>query len=106
MNQQEVNLKAAKLLGYATIRHDKSESCSIKIVNNTTRLFNVFTNPADCLAVVKMLGERFNTDIISVYESDTFVGFSVWGKKTHSRPYDNYEEAVVTAVMEVSDVDV
>jgi len=58
MDNQQINVKAAKLLGNLVMEHDKCESCSIAIHNNTTRLFNVFTNPQDLIDMVKFLGER------------------------------------------------
>jgi len=59
MNKEQrlkANIAAAELLGYEYITHKlDSGDVSIKLHCNSTRLFNIFTNPADFRAAVKKL---------------------------------------------------
>jgi len=100
----KANSAAAELLGHEYIIHDKlaSGAVSIKLHSNKTRLFNLFENPADCLAVVKKLGELYQ---VSFY----FIRNEGWGAVDYyDSPmfddiYSTLEEAVGAAVMEVGD---
>jgi len=100
----ECNIAAAELLGYEYIVHDKlaSGSISIRIHSNTTRLFNLFTNPADCLAVVKKFG-CIPIHIASFV--DSINGLTRWFWDDHedgsSIHYETYEEAVGAACLEI-----
>lgn len=57
MTKIEMNIAAAKFLGYDYIVHDKLISISIRLPGDRTRLFNIFNTPADVTAAIKALGE-------------------------------------------------
>jgi len=103
----KVNIAAVELLGYERIVHVKlsSGAVSIKICGNRTRLFNLFTNPADCQAVVKKLGVEKHVGFIPDMNGTwCVVAESTDGKKTvgRVRMYDKtYEEAVGAACLEI-----
>jgi len=98
------NIAAAELLGYEYITHNKLDSgaVSIKLHCNRTRLFNIFTSPADCLAVVKKLGEAY-------YSIAPYNATGKWcvmdeeaGKRlVETCTYETYEAAVGAACLEI-----
>jgi hypothetical protein len=70
----------------------------------TPNLHDIFSlrNPADCLAVVKMLGEKYGISIIRYTGQD---GPDCWYWDAGERggnPRNTYEDAVADAVLEVS----
>jgi len=90
MNHQLVNIMSAELLGHKTFKHDKCESCSVS-TPNSTKLFNIFTNPTDCLDVVKVLGQKHKIYIAPLKQQ--------WFASHMDGEFDTYEEAVGAAVL-------
>jgi len=96
------NIAAVELLGHEYIIHDKlsSGAVSIKLPSGKTRLFNLFENPTDCLAVVKKFGELYQ---VSFY----FIRNEGWGAVDYyDSPmfddiYSTLEEAVGAACLEI-----
>jgi len=109
----ECNIAAAELLGYEYLFHDKLAcgSISIRVHSNTTRLFNLFTKPADCLAVVEKLGEKYivGLDYYKFSEDDVATTLEDgWGWAENHGDYGRYEtgfktyeEAVGAACLEI-----
>jgi len=102
----ERNIAAAELLGHEYIIHDKlaSGAVSIKLHSNKTRLFNLFENPADCMAVVKKLGTEYGADIVSEDGLWNREGTASTAQKAMSmdvEPFETYEEAVGAACLEI-----
>jgi len=107
MNKEQslkANIAAAKMLGHSITLGDRGEAIFIPIkllgVDTTTE-FDIFTNPADCLAVVKKL--------LSVYVHT--IQYNVLDERYYYEDsrgsasgcaYETYEEAVAAAVMEVT----
>jgi len=106
MNKQKVNLKAARLLG------DKARACPFckgvtkdcAVCKGTGRSCNLFSNPADCLAVVKMLGDKHDMSLCPSEDGKwCYLETAVLTREDWE--FDSYESALAAAVMEVSDVD-
>jgi len=113
MNKREANIKAAKMLGFKIdvrrIYDDESEydyRVGIEVGDGFCRDFCVFTYPADCLAVVKALGEH-GINVRPIYNSNNkmfgWSHYDVFNDFDCERTQDTLEEAVAAAVMEVSD---
>jgi len=110
MNEQlklKANMAAAKMLGLSYITHAEISSLSIELTGNRRReeLFNIFTNPADCLDVIRRLGDEHGTWLQPDRDG------SGWGwtghKASRYKPFgvagfDTYEEALAAAVMKVT----
>jgi len=100
------NLAAAEFLGQSITLCDNGDVIFIPIkllgVDTTTE-FNIFTNPADCLAVVKKLGEQC-VDILNV-ANDKFemTGWQFYDceNEIEGTKYDTYEEAVSAACLDI-----
>ena len=120
MNDEEklkVNMAAAKLLNLechvgeseidaVTNRHGFTEAAQSVIIGGIAahgdydwREFDIFNNLADCLAVVKKLGERQ----VSIRASDGGNSWAYYDEHEHSWSvgYHTYEEAVAATVLEV-----
>jgi len=97
--KQEANIAAATLLGYEFIKHDglASGAVSIKVHGNTTRLFNLFNNPTDCLAVVKKFPMYMIYITPSRYNTWSFQDVAGEGLE-----WDTYEEAVADACLVIA----
>jgi len=102
----KANMAAARLIGYASPHHD-GESVFVHATDaekddSGLCLFDIFSNPADCLSVVKMLGET-----AALYPFHDYGGWHIvneYGEaqlKNSGHPR-TYEEAVAAAVLEVS----
>jgi len=69
MDKLQTNMNAAKLLSLKFAHQDKdvvlysNDGKALRFGN--TVAFNIFTNPADCLAVVKMLSLKYDINIYS-----------------------------------------
>ena len=90
-------VKAAELLGLEYRIHDLSIALSVRLFNTEKwRGFNIFDSSADCLSIVKKLGEH----LISIMPIN---GGSQWyhDGTTEKRHYDTYEEAVAAALLEL-----
>ena len=103
-HRQKANIAAAKLLGLDVV--DDMEIISdhacvpLRLDNEAYGFFDIFTNPADCLAVVKKLGECM------IFLKHTY--YAEWffcGIDGESTDYNTYEEAVAAACLEIGDKD-
>ena len=114
MNQLEINLKSCEFLGYDDPRivDMLGHQCRMVVYENSSGKeieFNLFTNQADTLATVKMLGEQHKVDIISCgANSKEGTEWGYWDDCQTSycptpRTVWSYEEAVGSAVEAVTD---
>jgi len=91
-----MNMAAAKMLGYDFIVHDGLESRAVSVkVYSAHRLFNIFSNPSDCLAAVKCLGEKYGVYLVRSYPN------KYWSASCAVGMFDTYEESVGRACVEV-----
>ena len=99
--KQKANIAAAKLLGleYSAKSIHKTHNGTWHIDMNV----DIFTNPADCLAVVKVLG----ADNVVLF-SDMTKGVLMWKARywtgIYSKRFDTYEESVAAACLRKSSV--
>jgi len=103
MNKQEVNLKAAKSLGLkAFIRKQAFSIEDVVVCDNfgNERVFNIFRNSSDLIAVVKMLGEKYGVNIIG--DGEKWYIFDFENGWCADDWYSTYEEAVAAAICEVN----
>jgi len=64
--------------------------------------FDIFTNPADCLDVVKKLGEEHGIAITFYNGHEQWIAEAVSVVSNFSSLHDTYEQAVGSAVLEVT----
>jgi len=108
MNEQEkrkANMEAAKLLG-------KDENYALHIATTGSVMlvsfdgprqwvgtFSLFANPADCLDVVKKLGEEHDIAITFYDGPEKWIAEAVSVINNFNSIHDTYEEAVAAAVL-------
>jgi len=97
--KQKSNIAAAKLLGVDY--HTERIYQTLDGKWHTDMNVDIFTNPADCLAVVKMLILEYDLNIYS--ESGKWFSNVEPDKRTE---FDTYEEAVAYACLEIGGKDV
>jgi len=107
--KQNANIAAAKLLGYGYMIHYNltDGDVIIEMPKVATRLFNIFTNPADCLDAVKMLGAIHAYSIQYYADQDGEHGWYIGSdcNPTSSRLFYTYEEAVAAACLVIGGKD-
>lgn len=107
MNQLEINLKAAKMLGLRGVEEGDCKTAIHYPHLDYQQFFDLFTNPSDTLAVVKMLGEKHG---ISIMLNDSLAGKEWFWRGVRGfamgMPMKTYEEAVGAAVEAVNGVTV
>ena len=95
-DRTRVNVMAAKLVGW---KEPKVEG-SLVIVGNA-RVFDLFTYAADCLAVVKALGNDYGVGIDPHYSDKTWRARLIL-EDDYNKEYDTFEQAVAAAVKTTS----
>ena len=98
--KQDANIAAAVLIGYKVFKHDGLASSAVSInmpQHHSTRLFNIFENHADCLAVVK----RFPEFMIYLKPS-RYDTWSFQDEDGEGLEWDTYEEAVADACLVIA----
>jgi len=109
--KQAMNIAAATILGYGFTLHDKLAMINIKLSGyslpqNTYRVrkFCIFDNGADCLTLVKALGDKFG---ISMHpENDGWVARKDSSKMTETAHEDYEVVAGKVALLKSKDVKV
>jgi len=104
--RQNANIAAAKLLG-RELNHLNDIKCEHeRLLVTKMQSLDIFTNPADCLAVVKMLGEKHHTSVI-VSVDCKFPGWGYYSRQedVFLKPFNTYEEAVAAACLEIGGKD-
>jgi len=93
MSKQEVSMRATKMLGWKT-----ADERYVPI--------DIFTNPADCLTVMKMLGDK-GINVRPIFDSNNklfgWSHYDVFNDLDAERTAKTLEESVAAAVMEVGD---
>lgn len=108
MNKLEINLKAAKMLGRNPTTHEGAAityDLTKPVIDASCVEFNLFTNPADTLAVVKHLGEKHDVTVYRFKDG--------WAAGYHDIPYvqeewytdtfPEYNDAVGAAVEAINE---
>ena len=111
--RQNANLAAAKLLGLDVVDDREivsDHSCvPLRLGKEALGFFDIFTNPADCLNVVKMLSSKHCIDIVSsiVGVDSKFIGWGYYRIKddVFREPFDTYEDTVAYACLEIGEKD-
>lgn len=107
-DKTKANIAAAKMLGHTGIKERGYQiSVDCQRYDCGYDYFDIFTNPADCLAAVKCLGEKHDASIVCTDGGDgacwTFyhpVNGSYYGDLIENGEYEEAVGAACVAVME------
>jgi len=99
IDKYKANMKAAKMLyPNDTFLKDTIRDWQIRIQSDNS-IFDIFSNPADCLATVKMLGEKHGIGICpSISKNNYLVLIAGNVSKRSKGVLLSYEEAVSCAI--------
>jgi len=104
-NEQKLkaNIAAARMLGH---RHLDILTDEVRVLGTATQVngwrFDIFTNPADCLAVVKKL-LTVHDHTIQYYTFDKRYYYKDSRGRASDFSHDTYEEAVGAACLEIKE---
>jgi len=100
----KANMAAANMLELRSVLEGDCNTCTYFISLDCQVFFDLFTKKADCMAVVKALGEKYHTDIISTANAKgVHSGWRYYNWKTdvEGAGFTEFEEAVASAMMEI-----